>query len=109
MTVEFDTVNVDTTASDYVVQTTSPVELTSDVPNHTITVRILDDAIAEPPESFVINLTESFLQASASEDSQRITFNPRNITVVIMDNDDGMFNLSVHSVLLHTIIISCMA
>ena len=101
MTVEFDTVNVDTTASDYVMRTISLVELTSDAPNHTITIRISDDAIAEPPESFVIELT----QASASQDSQRIIFNPRNITVVIMDNDDGMFNLSVHSVLLHTIII----
>ena len=76
-----------------VVQTTLSVELTSDAPNYTITVTILDDDISEPEESFVIELTDSFPQASASEGSQRVTFNPRNITVVIMDS--GMFNLSV--------------
>ena len=64
----------------YSLVTNSPLLLTSEHPNATITVNIEDDDLPEPPKTFVIKL---FMY----EDIPRLRLNPSTVTVVIADDD----------------------
>ena len=60
--------------------TDSPLTLSSELPNATITIFIIDDNITEPMESVEIHL--SFQERSL----QRVTLHPNTTTVTILGN-----------------------
>ena len=66
---------------DYTVTTESPLTLTPEHPNATITITIFEDAIPEHPfESFIVTL-------SLPEDlTSLISLNQSNVTIIIMDD-----------------------
>ena len=68
---------------DYDVVTDPPVTLTSEYPNATISISIVNDNLPETAESFEINLIFS------GRPSSLLTLNPSTARVMILDDDDA--------------------
>ena len=68
---------------DYLVVTATPLTLTPEYPNETISISIVNDTLPETAESFEINL---ILQGSLPS---LLTLNPSTARVVILDDDDA--------------------
>ena len=72
--------NFNYTAGDYDVMTDSPLILSTELPNATITIEIIDDDITEPAESFEITLSFE------GQPIPRVMLDPNTTTITILGN-----------------------
>ena len=68
---------------DYIIMSDSPLTLSTEYPNDTITFNILDDNLTECVEYFSIHLNFS------EGPLPRLSLNPSTTTVTVLDDDES--------------------